>query len=221
MDKETFLQKYVDIETQNPLKEIKNKKLDELFNDFEIYKAKLNSIDIIGIIDYLTINNIIIRQQLFGHLIYPILSEQVEQNDISAIKGLLRLDQHLLSYRGYTKDAKYSSWILLEKGLSISPDDRELLELSERTTRNYLIYTLHELPSGVLYGTNGATIKECEELIEEIGKYELLCEKLQRDESELIQKCKFYYPAYKNYLLANSNNKSFTDYLDKVDEQPK
>ena len=161
MDKETFLQKYVDIETQNPLKEIKNKKLDELFNDFEIYKAKLNSIDIIGIIDYLTINNIIIRQQLFGHLIYPILSEQVEQNDISAIKGLLRLDQHLLSYRGYTKDAKYSSWILLEKGLSISPDDRELLELSERTTRNYLIYTLHELPSGVLYGTNGATIKEC------------------------------------------------------------
>ena len=221
MDKETFLQKYVDIETQNPLKEIKNKKLDELFNDFEIYKAKLNSIDIIGIIDYLTINNIIIRQQLFGHLIYPILSEQVEQNDISAIKGLLRLDQHLLSYRGYTKDAKYSSWILVEKGLSISPDDRELLELSERTTRNYLIYTLHELPSGVLYGTNGATIKECEELIEEIGKYELLCEKLQLDESELIQKCKFYYPAYKNYLLANSNNKSFTDYLDKVDEQPK
>jgi hypothetical protein len=218
VDKETFLQKYVDIETKNSLKEVKNKKLEDLFNDFEIYKANLNLIDVIGIIDYLVINDIIIRQQLFRHLIYPILSKQVEQNDIIAIKGLLRLDQLLISYRGYTKDAKYSSWILLEKGLSISPDDRELLELSESNTRNYLISTLHELPSGILYGTNGANIEECEELIEEIGKYELLCDKLQLDESELIQKCKYYYSAYKNYLSSNESYNSFPEYLDKVYE---
>ena len=221
MDKETFLQTYIDIETKSFIKTDKNKKLDQLFNDQEICKAKFTSTDILNIIDYLTTKDITIRQPLYKNLIYPILSDQVEQNDVNAIKGLLRLDQHLISYQGYTKDTKFSSWTLLEKGLKISPDDRELLEFSERTTRNYLSYTLHELPTGVLYGTNGASIEECKELIIEVEKYEKVCKKLDRDEKELIQECKFYYQAYKDYLLVYKNFKGFADYLDKECRQPK
>ena len=133
----------------------------------------------------------------------------------------MKLDQHLISYQGYTKDTKYSSWTLLEKGLSISPEDIELLELSEKVTRNYLCYTLHELPIGVLYGANGATIQECEELIQEVEKYEIVCNKLQRDENKLIEECKFYYPAYKAYLSVYKNYKNFDDYLDKECDRPK
>ncbi|MCF1716850.1 hypothetical protein L0U88_19565 [Flavihumibacter sp. RY-1] len=221
MDKERFLQTYIDIETKTFIKADKNKKLDNLFKDKEIYKIKLTSTDILEIIDCLTIKDIRIRQPLFKHLIYPILSDQVEQNNVNAIKGLLKLDQHLVSYQGYTKDNTYSSWTLLEKGLSISPDDRELLELSEKATRDYLNYTLHELPTGVLYGANGATFEECEELIQEVEKYEILCDKLQRNESELIQECKFYYPAYKTYLSVYKNYKNFDDYLDKECDRPK
>jgi hypothetical protein len=221
VNKETFLQNYIDIETKTFIKTDKNKKLDELFKDCEIYKAKLTSIDILEIIDYLTTKDIIIRQPFYKHLIYPILSDQVEQNNVNAIKGLLRLDQHLLSYQVYTKDNKYSSWTLLEKGLNILPDDRELLELSESKIRNYLNYTLHELPIGVLYGENGATIEESEELIQEVEKYEIVCKKLQRDESELIEECMFYYPAYKAYLSVYKNYKNFDDYLDKECDRPK
>jgi hypothetical protein len=221
VDKETFLQTYIDIETKTFIKADKNKKLDYLFKDHEIYKANLTSTDMLEIIDCLTTKDITIRQPLYKHLIYPILSDQVEQNNVNAIKGLLKLDQHLVSYQGYTKDTKYSSWTLLEKGLSISPDDRELLELSEKTTKNYLDYTLHELPIGVLYGANGATIEECDELIKEVEKYEILCNKLQRDESELIEECKFYYPAYKDYLSVYKNYKNFDDYLDKEYDRPK
>lgn len=221
MDKGTFLQNYIDIETKIFIKAEKNKKLDDLFKDHEINKAKLTSTDILEIIDYLAYKDITIRQPLYKNLIYPILSDQVEQNNVKAIKALLKLDQHLVSYQGYTKDTKYSSYTLLEKGLSISPDDRELLELSEKTTRNYLNYTLHELPTGVLYGANGATIEECEELIQEAEKYEIVCNKLQRDESELIEECKFYYPAYKAYLSVYKYYKNFDDYLDKECERPK
>jgi hypothetical protein len=210
VDKETFLQNYIDIETKTFIKTDKNKKLEELFKDNEIYKAKLTSTDILEIIDYLTTKDITIRQPLYKHLIYP-----------NAIKGLLRLDQHLVSYQGYTKDTKYSSWALLEKGLNLSPDDRELLELSESKTRNYLTYTLHEMPTGVLYGANGASIEECDELIQEVEKYEIVCNKLQRDESELIEECKFYYSAYKAYLSVYKNYKNFDDYLDKETERPK
>ena len=221
MDKETFLQNYIDIETKSFIKTNKNRKLDELFNDHEIYKVKFTSTEVLEIIDYLTTKDITIRQPLYKNLIYPILSDQVEQNDVNAIKGLIRLDQHLVSYQGYTKDTKYSSWTLLEKGLSISPYDRELLEFSEKTTRNYLSYTLHELPTGVLYGTNGASIEECEELINEVEKYEIVCNKLDRDEKELIQECKYYYQAYKDYLLVYKKFKGFADYLDKECGQPK
>ena len=221
MDKETFLQTYIDIETKTFIKADKNKKLDDLFKDPEIYKAKLTSADILEIIDCLTTKDITIRQPLFKNLIYPILSDKVEQSNVNAIKGLLKLNQHLVSYQGYTKDTKYSSWKLLEKGLSISPDDRQLLELYESKTREYLNYTLHEIPTGVLYGSDGATIEQCEELIKEAEKYELLCKKLQLDKSELIQECKYYYPAYKNYLSIYKNYKNFAGYLDKECERPK
>ena len=79
MDKETLLQDYINIETKTFVKTDKNKKLDKLFNDYEIYKDKLNSTDILEIIDYLTTKDITIRQPLYKHLIYPILSNQVEK----------------------------------------------------------------------------------------------------------------------------------------------
>ena len=82
-------------------------------------------------------------------------------------------------------------------------------------------YTLHELPTGVLYGANGATIEECDELIEEIKKYEIQCNKLQLDENELIEECKFYYQAYKAYLSVFKNYKNFEDYINKETERPK
>ncbi|MEM0578296.1 hypothetical protein [Flavobacterium polysaccharolyticum] len=221
MNKETFLQNYIDIEIKNFIKTDKNKKLADLLKDYEIYKAKFTSTDVLEIIDYLTAKDIIIRQPLYKHLIYPVLSEQVEQNNVNAIKGLLKLDQHLVSYQGYTKDTKYSSRTLLEKGFNISPDDRELLELYEIQTREYLNYTLHEIPIGVIYRTDGATIEQCVELINKTEKYEILCKKLKLDKSELIQECKYYYSAYKNYLSIYTNYKNFADYLDKECEHLK
>ena len=215
MNKETFLNRYIEIETKTFIKKDKNKKFDDLFNDNEFFRYELTTADILEIIDYLTTHDIKIRQPLYKNLIYPILSEQVEQNNVIAIKGLLRLDQNLISYLGNTKDNKYSSSNLLEKGLNLSPDDRELLEYSERKTRNYLSYTLHELPIGVLFEQNGASIGECEILIKEVEAYEKVCKKLDRDEKELIQECKFYYPAYRDYISVYKNYKNFADYLDK------
>jgi hypothetical protein len=215
VNKETFLNRYIEIETKTFIKKDKNKKFDDLFNDNEFFRYELTTADILEIIDYLTTHDIKIRQPLYKNLIYPILSEQVEQNNVIAIKGLLRLDQNLISYLGNTKDNKYSSSNLLEKGLNLSPDDRELLEYSERKTRNYLSYTLHELPIGVLFEQNGASIGECEILIKEVEAYEKVCKKLDRDEKELIQECKFYYPAYRDYISVYKNYKNFADYLDK------
>ena len=212
MRKDAFLKSYVDIETKTLSKLDKNKQLDELLRDEEV--IRFDSTDILEIIDYLTTQKITIRQPLYKNLIYPVLSERVTKNDLKSIKVLLQLDQHLLNYQRYTKDTQYSSFILLEKGLSISSDDIELLGFYESKTREYFNYTLHEIPSGVLYGINGATIAECDELINEVDKYEIVCNKLQFDESKLIQDCKYYYTNYKDYLLDCNKYKSFAHYLE-------
>lgn len=219
MEKEKFLNTYIEIETKTFVKADKNKKLEAFFKENETDLTKLTCQDIVAIIDVLQSKNIIIRQPLYKHLIYPILLEQVAKNNIDAIKALLKLDYQLTSYQAYSHDNKYSWAMLLEQGRTIAPNDTELLKLSEQTTRNYLNYTLHELPIGVLYGQDGATIADCDELLEKVIQYEILCNQLQLDEKELIENCKFYYPAYKAYLAVYPNYQNFEDYLNKAYQQ--
>jgi hypothetical protein len=219
MDKEKFLNAYIEIETKTFVKADKHKILEAFFKDNETDLTKLTCTVIIAIIDELQNKKITIRQPLYKHLIYPILSAQVAQNNIDAIKTLLKLDEHLLRYQAYSHDTTYTWAMLLEQGLTIAPNDIELLKLSEQTTRNYLNYTLHELPIGVLYGQDGATIAECEELLEKVIQYENLCNQLQLDEKELIENYKFYYTAYKAYLAVYPNYQNFEDYLNKTYQQ--
>lgn len=216
MDKENLLQHYIEIETKTFVKADKNKKLEIFFKDNETALTKLTYTDTIAIIEELQSKKITIRQPLYKHLIYPILSSQVAQNNVAAIKGLLKLDEHLLSYQAYSHDATYSWATLLEQGLTIAPNDTELLKLSEQTIRNYLNYTLHEIPIGVLFGQDGATIAECDVLIEKVVEFENLCNQLELDEKELIENCKFYYTAYKAYLAVYPNYQNFEDYLNKT-----
>lgn len=219
MEKEKFLNTYIEIETKTFVKADKNKKLEAFFKENETDLTKLTCQDIVAIIDVLQSKNITIRQPLYKHLIYPILLAQVAQNNIDAIKGLLKLDEQLTSYQANSHDTRYTWAKLLEQGLTIAPNDTDLLKLSEQTTRNYLNYTLHEIPIGVLYGQDGATIAECDELLEKVSQYENLCNQLQLDEKELIENCKFYYPAYKAYLAVYTNYQNFEDYLNKTYQQ--
>jgi hypothetical protein len=219
MEKEKFLNTYIEIETKTFVKADKNKKLEAFFKENETDLTKLTCQDIVAIIDVLQSKNIIIRQPLYKHLIYPILLEQVAKNNLDAIKGLLKLDGQLTSYQAYSHDIKYKWAMLLEQGLTIAPNDTDLLKLSEQTTRNYLNYTLHEIPIGVLYGQDGATIAECDELLEKVSQYENLCNQLQLDEKELIENYKFYYTAYKAYLTVYPNYQNFEDYLNKTYQQ--
>ena len=55
--------------------------------------------------------------------------------------------------------------MLLREELRWHPDDMKAgLQLVELLTR-YAAHTLHELPTGVPYGMDGASIPQCDELI--------------------------------------------------------
>jgi hypothetical protein len=66
---------------------------------------------------------------------------------------------------------------LLREALRVDPSDvkarRGLIENEAR----YLQYTIHELPAGVLYGHNSASIEECSELLSQLAEF---CEPRRR-----------------------------------------
>jgi hypothetical protein len=126
---------------------------------------------------------------------------------------MVTLEQQLIAYQGITKNYRYAAVELINRGLQFAPDDQELLQAYEEKTAIYLSYSIHEVPIGIIYGNDGATIEECDELLKFVNEYEQVCRRLGIDRSELIEDCKYFYPLYGEYLKVHSDYNSFEDYL--------
>ncbi|MCW1921830.1 hypothetical protein OKA05_04655 [Luteolibacter arcticus] len=80
--------------------------------------------------------------------------------------------------------------------------------------RSRFDYALHELPLGVLYGHDGATIEECGELLEELEGYERLADQVGHEgDRDLISKARFHIPAYRQYLEEHDRYTTYAQYL--------
>jgi hypothetical protein len=86
-----------------------------------------------------------------------------------------------------------------------------------RRLHDYLKYTLHELPAGVLYGTNGATEKECAALMSDTYRLEKLAQTLGVDIADFISKCRWHYERYPHYLGRRRHFDSYEAYMLKYD----
>ena len=67
---------------------------------------------------------------------------------------------------------------LLLRAVSENPSDIRAKKRLRTLMRSGFDYVLHELPSGVLYGQNGATIAQCDELLAELSDYERLTQEV-------------------------------------------
>jgi hypothetical protein len=81
--------------------------------------------------------------------------------------------------------------------------------------RSRFDYVLHELPAGILYGTDGATIDQCDELRTELNDYEHLVQALGSEEADrdLIAEARMHIPSYKRYLSRREHYTSYEHYL--------
>lgn len=104
---------------------------------------------------------------------------------------------------------------LLREAVRQDPGDRIALVKLIHLQANYLDYTLHELPSGVLYGHNSATVEQCTELLDFLGEFKSNVQRCQEQEkyAELIEECTFHYNAYRDYLSTKETGKSYRAYL--------
>jgi hypothetical protein len=94
--------------------------------------------------------------------------------------------------------------------------------MDERKVKNeyvellrYLEYTLHELPTGVLYDANGADEKNCTELMKATYRLEELSKILGIDNSKFLEGCRWHYERYPHYLSRYRHFGSYEDYIEK------
>lgn len=109
---------------------------------------------------------------------------------------------------------KYSSIQLADMVLKKDPDNEDALKAQYFIGKEHLWYSIHEIPFGVLNGVNGANISDIPNMLSSVDRFQAISNKLKIDNDEtLIEDCRRFYVAYREYLQQEARYVDFEDYL--------
>lgn len=92
-------------------------------------------------------------------------------SDPKAIKALMQTIQNLYSSTSDWASLDYvTEEQLVYRLLELDPHDAWAKRQRVEQLKNWLQYTVHEWPSGILYGTDGATLEQCDEIIDAVNE---------------------------------------------------
>jgi hypothetical protein len=107
-----------------------------------------------------------IRSPLFQRVLFPELKARYVTGDAPAARALAQLSQPLFRYRaGWEALGRPGEVDLWKEAYRRDPSFEDARAKLVVSTANFIRYTLHELPAGVLYGTDGATLEQCDDLV--------------------------------------------------------
>lgn len=157
------------------------------------------------------------RFPLFQRVVLPALAEGVLRQEPGCARWLASFESLLLnSTEPLLPPELRTSVALLAEAVRLDPsDDIARRRLIDRHA-SYLEYTLHEVPLGVLYGSDGASLNECEELLALLDEFKAHVAVMREETrySELIRECEFHYNAYAAYLRRGPPYEGYKRYLD-------
>ncbi|WP_035604837.1 hypothetical protein [Haloferula sp. BvORR071] len=103
-----------------------------------------------------------IRHELYRDLIFPVLLDGYTKRDPWSIKWLARTAQSLYRDRSLHEQSGWKTEMgLLMELVELCPDDGEARSKLLSVVLDWLKYSGHEWPAGLLYGSNAATLEEC------------------------------------------------------------
>lgn len=83
-----------------------------------------------------------------------------------------------------------------------------------RKARQWIDSAIHELPAGVLWGPNAATLTECAEMLDGLEEFALACERLGViGHEEFIEGCRWHFDHYPHYLERRRHFLSYASYV--------
>ena len=144
-----------------------------------------------------------VRFPLFERVLLPALADGAKRGTPGCARWLAHLDQalHQADLSLLPQHLRTAEG-LLEEAVRLDPEDHLARRRLVERRASYLGYTLHELPTGVLYGKDGATIPECQELLQLLAEFRGHVAMLDEVDgySALIDKCTEHYHGYLDYL---------------------
>lgn len=159
-----------------------------------------------------------VRLPLFREILFPALFAGLQHAQTGCARWLAGFAQ-LLYKSAECRDQLPAEWRteigLLQEAMRTDPNDGLARSRLVKAMAWQLEYSLHELPSGVLYGHDGATLPQCKELQADLAKFERLVKHLPdaTAHASLIADCRFHYGAYADYLARQGHFGSYHDYL--------
>jgi hypothetical protein len=160
----------------------------------------------------------VIRMPLFERAVFPALLTGHRAGLPGCARWLAGLAQHL--YRSplcqtHLPADEQTELGLLRAGAKADPDDQLSRRRLAEVIAGRLRHSLHELPSGVLYGMDGATPDECLELEAELDEFEAVLSGAGagQDYLGLVAVCRFHFSHYRQYLLASDRPPSYAECL--------
>lgn len=164
-----------------------------------------------------------IRFPLFEQILFPVLHKGYIDNAPNCARWLAGFSQYLYRSRKCMEqlgEGSFTEYALLEKAIELDANDHVAKTRLIRVLAYRLEYSIHEIPWGVLYGTNGASVEECAVLAKELEDFCVLIdsEKMRNEYEDLIEDCKYHFKMYSAYLR---NQKDFASYEAFLNAMPK
>lgn len=155
--------------------------------------------------------------------IVPAVQKDIEAGGIEGIRFLFNCFQDrecdyytrsVLYFFCEALDYKYAPVSLAHQLLVHEPNNEFALKYLYHHLKYFLEFSIHEMPTGILTGMDGASIDSLSEMLEDVNEFERVSKKLNIPPDEvLINDCRRYYKAYRDYLLHRNAYKDFEDYL--------
>lgn len=159
-----------------------------------------------------------LREPLFAGIIGPYLVSAYQNGDSNAGRWIAHYYRFFIipSARNALAGIGLPSPMkLLEEAFRRSPDDALTQDALVQEFMDRFRYTVHEVPSGVLYTANGATVAECKEWQKDLALFEEVVRRRGLDEKyEMeIREWDFHFRGYADYLTHREQYQSYGDYI--------
>jgi len=165
-------------------------------------------------------NEFPVRMPLFEKIIFPVLYEDFKSKKPNSARWLSGYSQLIYKSKVVKRvlGEEFTEEYFLRKAIEHDPADIISKEKLIAVIAQQLEYSIHEVPYGVLWGHNGTSVEECDELVLSLSEFEKMVADMpfHKDYKELISECGFHFREYKNYLISKGSYDSYSAYLSSI-----